>query len=118
MKISLIQIDSGEDKEVNFKKAQKHILEAMTQKPDIICLPENFLYRGDDAVKEAEKLFSDYISAFQKLAKTQKVNLILGSIALTTETEKNKKPKFIINKKNLSHYNLSRPSGKIATKLK
>lgn len=86
MKISLLQIDSGDDEKANFRKAQKHITESTEQKPDIICLPENFLYRGDDKEKVIEKLSSPYITSFQELAKTQKVNLILGSIILATES--------------------------------
>lgn len=99
MKVSLIQINSSEDKEANFKKAQKYILEVMAQKPDIICLSENFLYRGDDKMKEAEKLSSNYIVDFQELAKIQKVNLILGSIALTTETNKTTNSSLIIDRR-------------------
>lgn len=85
MKISLLQIDSGDDKDANFRKAQKYIIEAAEQKSDIICLPEIFLYQGDDREKKVEKLSSHYIVAFQELAKTQKVNLILGSILLIDE---------------------------------
>lgn len=98
MRVFLIQIDSSDDKEVNFRKAQEYILEAATQKPEIICLSEDFLYRGDDKVEKAEKLSSKYINAFKNLAKTQKINLILGSIALTTETEKTTNSSLVINK--------------------
>lgn len=98
MKVSLIQLNSNDDKEANFRKAQRYILEAMIQKPDIICLSENFLYRGDDKTKGAEKLSSNYVIAFQELARTQKVNLILGSIALTTEADKTTNSSLIIDK--------------------
>jgi len=97
MIVSLIQIDSGIDREANFRKAQKYILDSITQKPDIISLSENFLYRGD-AGKEAEKLSSKYISVFQELAKTHKVNLILGSIVLINENGKNTNSSLIIDR--------------------
>ena len=99
MKISLIQIHSNDDKEANFKKAQKYILEAVKQKPDIISLSENFMYRGKDVKKEPEELSSNYIAVFRELAKENKVNIILGSIVLTTETEKYTNSSLIINRK-------------------
>src|SRR3989339_746675 len=86
MKISLLQLNSSDDKEANLKKAQKYITDATTQKTDIVCLSESFLYRGDDKEKEIEKLSSRYITAFQEIAKTQNVNLILGSIIIATES--------------------------------
>ena len=98
MKISLLQIDSGEDKEANFRKVQKYILEAMTDKPDIICMSENFLYRGDDIEKEVEKLSSKYIADFRGLAKTQKVNLILGSVILMAEGRRYTNSSLIIDR--------------------
>ena len=86
MKISLLQIDSGDDKDANFRKTQKYIIEAAEQKADIICLSEIFLYQGDNEEKRVEKLSSHYVVAFQELAKTQKINLILGSILLIDES--------------------------------
>lgn len=82
MKISLIQIDSSDSKEANFQKAQKYIIEAVAKKADIVCLSENFLYRGDDREKEIENLSSRYITAFLELAKEKQVNIVLGSIIL------------------------------------
>jgi nitrilase len=84
MKISLIQIESGDDKEANFGKAKNFILEALASNPDIICLPENFLYRGNNKEIEPEELSGGYISAFQELVKGGNTNLILGSIILKT----------------------------------
>ena len=99
MKVSLVQIDSGTDKKVNFRKVQKYILEAMSQKPDIICTAENFLYRGDNIEEEAENLSSStYVFSFQRIAKEQKVNLILGSIVLTTGGKKYTNSSLVINR--------------------
>jgi len=85
MKISLIQIDSGDNKEVNFRKSQKYIIDAVAQKADVICLSENFLYRGSDKEEEMEKLPSHYVKFFQELAKTKKINIVLGTIILFTK---------------------------------
>lgn len=84
MKVSLIQLDSGADKEKNFSKALSFAEKALSDAPDIICFSEMFLYWGADKVKESEKLNSEYISAFCDFAKINKVNLILGSIAMKT----------------------------------
>ena len=96
MRVSLIQIDSGIDKEANLRKAQKYILEAMGQKPDIVCFPESFLYRGDD--KQVEKLSSKYIEDFQEFAKEHNVNIILGSITLVNSSGKNTNSSLVLNR--------------------
>ena len=112
MKISLLQIDSGDDKDANFRKTQKYIIEAAEQKADIICLSEIFLYQGDNEEKRVEKLSSHYVVAFQELAKTQKINLILGSILLIDESAHkptntcliiNRKGEFQANKAQLAY---------------
>ena len=82
MNITIIQLDSGEDKESNIQKAQDYSIEAAKQGANIVCLPECFLYQGDDKEKEIEQLSSNYITAFQELARQQHVHIVLGSIAL------------------------------------
>jgi len=99
MKISLIQIGSGDDKEVNLQKANKHIAEAIAQKADVICLPEVFLYSGDDEIAKVEKSSSRYLTAFQELAKTKQINIILGSILFLDElANKPKNTCFVIDR--------------------
>jgi len=85
MKISLIQLDSSDNKESNFKKAQAYIIKSAANGSDVVCLSESFLYRGGAGVQEAEAITSDYIVAFQELAKTKNINLVLGSISLKSE---------------------------------
>lgn len=84
MKVSLIQMDSRDDKEKNFYKALKFAEKALSDAPDVICFSEMFLYWGAEKVKECEELNSKYISAFCDFAKTNNVNVILGSVALKT----------------------------------
>lgn len=98
MRVSLIQIHSGEDKAANFKKAEQFILEALAQQPDIVCLSENFLYRGEDKELEPEDLSSPYIRAFQELAHQRQVNLILGSIMLRADSEKRTNSSLVVNR--------------------
>ncbi|MCX6722815.1 MAG: carbon-nitrogen hydrolase family protein [Candidatus Staskawiczbacteria bacterium] len=96
MKVSLVQVASSGDKQNNFNKAREYILEAVDQKADIICLPENFLF--SDA-KKAEKLSSKYIVDFQNLAKENKINLILGSIIINDGNEKHSNTSLVIDRK-------------------
>jgi len=87
-----------EDGYANFNKAQEYIVAALEAKPDIICLSENFLYRGDDKELEPEDESSKYIRAFQELAKNNRVNLLLGTIILHTESEKNTNTSLVIDR--------------------
>lgn len=99
IKVSLVQMDSTDNKKANFQKAEKFIVEAAEQNADIICFSENFLYRGTDRVKEAETLDSKYIQAFRALAKKHHTNLILGSIALAIEgSNKTTNTSLVINR--------------------
>jgi nitrilase len=100
MKVSLIQMDSRDNKKDNFSKAMKFANKSLSEKPDIICFSEMFLYWGPDKVKEAEEITSKYISAFQTFAKANKINIILGSIALKTkESRRVTNTTFVINRK-------------------
>ena len=46
MKISLIQMNSKDNKQENIEKSIKLMNEALKQEVDIICLSEKFLYWG------------------------------------------------------------------------
>lgn len=59
-----------------------------------------FLYSGDDEAAKAEQLSSRYLTAFQELAKTKQVNIILGSILFLDElANKPKNSCFVIDRK-------------------
>src|SRR3989344_4925973 len=99
MKILLKKNSSGDDKEGKIQKDNKHIAEAIAQKADVICLPEVFLYSGDDEIAKVEKSSSRYLKAFQELAKTKQVNIILGSILfLDALANKPKNTCFVIDR--------------------
>ncbi|MDE5587469.1 MAG: hypothetical protein K2I72_03745 [Bacilli bacterium] len=87
MKVSLIQINSQDQKEENIKKAFHWMDESVKQGVDIICLSEKFLYWGKD--RGAENLESNVIESFKDYAKKNQVNIILGSIALQVEDTEN-----------------------------
>lgn len=87
MKVSLIQMDSKDNKKENIEKAVKLMDEATKNKVDIICLSEKFLYWGKD--RGAESIQSETISIFKEYAKKNSVNIILGSLALKVENTNN-----------------------------
>jgi predicted amidohydrolase len=83
MKITLVQIDSINDKDTNAAKAEKYITEAAAKGTDIVCLAEDFLYKGDNATPE-DLDTSGYVAAFKDQAKTLSVNIVLGSMLLAS----------------------------------
>ena len=89
MRVSCIQMDINfGNVEENFQKAERLIESAMTEKPDLLVLPELWttgydLTRLDEiADKEAKKS----IEFLQKLAKQYQVHIVGGSVASQTQT--------------------------------
>lgn len=98
MKVSLIQMNSQDNKKENIEKAIKFMDEAVKENADIICLSEKFLYWGIG--RSAEDIDSEIIEKFKKYAKDNNVNIILGSIALKYENTDNiTNTCFVINRK-------------------
>ena len=98
MKVSLIQMESNGTREENEEKAIKLINEAISDKTDIICLSELFLYWGEDYTKGYCNV--EAIEKYQKIAKKNNVNIILGSVALKdTKTNKTTNTCFVLNRK-------------------
>lgn len=87
MRVSLIQIDSRDNKQENIEKALKYMDESVKQNVDIICLSEKFLYWGKD--RGAENIESMVINKFKEYAKKNNVNIILGSLAIRVENTEN-----------------------------
>jgi len=85
MKISLVQYSAGRNVKENFDKAMLFAKDAIKEKPDIICFPENFLQSGP--VINRMQIDCQEIKSFQTFAKTHKVNLILGSIKIQHESK-------------------------------
>lgn len=97
MRVALIQMDSKDNKQDNINKAIKFMNESVSQKADIICLSEKFLYWGQG--RGAESLESEVINIFKEYAKKNCVNIILGSLAIKFEdTENITNTSFVINR--------------------
>jgi len=100
MKVALIQLNADSNKEKNFLKAMRLLKRSLKNYPDVICLPEMFLYLGDNKIKEAEEINSKYLKAFQDFALENNVNLILGSVAFRSKIKsKITNTCFVINRK-------------------
>ncbi len=89
IKVACIEFSAQADSEKNLKRAEKWIRTACRRGADLVCLPEAFEFRGD---AKQLKLVADTIPGkvtgrFCALAKTEKVDILLGSIF-----EKTKKP--------------------------
>ena len=80
MKITLIQMESNGTKKENEEKAFCLLKEAIKENADIICLSELFLSWGKDF--ESGKVNMKDIQIYQKFAKDNNVNIILGSVDL------------------------------------
>ena len=97
MRISLIQMNSKDNKQENINKAIKFMNEAVKEKSDIICLSEKFLYWGQG--RGAESIDSKIISDFKEYAKKNNVNIILGSLAIKVgDTENITNTSLVINR--------------------
>ncbi len=97
IKVSLIQMDSSLTKVENEEKTISLMNEAMKERPDIICLSEKFLAWGKDSKSGIVEMSA--LDKYLEFAKTNRVNLVLGSVALKSNIEnKTTNTCFIINR--------------------
>lgn len=97
VKVSLIQMNSTGTRIENEDKAMKFLNQAVEQNPDIICLSEKFLAWGKDS-KNGVVTEND-LGKYLEFAKKNKVNLVLGSVALKSDfEEKTTNTSFVINR--------------------
>lgn len=85
MKVSLVQMNSQDDKAANIAKASELIERAVdTEGPDLVVLPEYFAYLGADptSMHASGEVFPKGVAyeAMQKLAAKLKVTLHAGSV--------------------------------------
>lgn len=85
MKVSLIQMNSQDDKAANLREAERLVREVVdSENPDLVVLPEYFAYLGEgrDNVHGSGESFPDGESyvALSALAKELKITLHAGSM--------------------------------------
>ena len=81
MRLSLVQITVGPQVDKNFQKVDRFINQALSFKPDLILLPECFLFLSN-LTKRSFTMDHEYILHYQNFAKINKVNLLLGSLPI------------------------------------
>lgn len=97
IRVSLIQMNSTGIRIENEEKAMIFLNQALEQKPDIICLSEKFLAWGKDSKNGV--VTENELEKYSDFAKKNKVNLILGSVALKSNYEgKTTNTSFVINR--------------------
>jgi len=84
MKISVVQLDVGGDREKNLNNAERLVVRAAKNGADIICLPELFSYMGsfEHPNKVAETESGPSLSLVRTLAKKYCVHIVAGSILI------------------------------------
>ena len=92
MKIALIQLNSGENKQKNIQKALSMVENAIDKEAQFILLPEIFNYRGKltgiDLYNEiAEEIPGESLFPFIEIAKKEKVHILAGSIYEKSEED-------------------------------
>lgn len=84
MKISLVQMNSQSDKSANIAQAEKLVAEAVTEKPDLVVLPEYWAMLGDQPAEfhASAETFPDgeAYRALQGMAKRHGVTIHGGSM--------------------------------------
>ena len=81
MRLSLIQITVGPQIEKNFEKVDKFINQALSFNPNLILLPECFLFLSNFK-KFSFSMDHEYILHYKNFAKQNKINLLLGSLPI------------------------------------
>jgi predicted amidohydrolase len=82
LKVAVIQMTSGSDKEKNLESATSLINYAIKKGAEFIALPEVFNFRGhlDEAANAAEEIPGPSTDKLSKVAKENKVWILIGSM--------------------------------------
>ena len=103
MRLSLVQITVGPQVDKNFQKVDRFINQALSFKPDLILLPESFLFLSN-LTKTSFTMDHEYILHYQNFAKINKVNLLLGSLPILDEDKVYNRSILINQEGNISSY--------------
>lgn len=85
-----VQMNAGEDKEVNLQTAERLIAEAAAEGARLVVLPELFNYLGrlEDLAAQAEPLAGPTAARMRKAAQKHQIFLIAGSFAERREGDR------------------------------
>jgi len=103
MKIAVVQLNAGANKDQNIQKAVDLVKKAAAARAQFILLPEVFNYRGKLTLKEtknvAESMSGPTVKIFSSLAKKYKKYILLGSIYEKSNQKKIYNTSVLINPK-------------------
>ncbi len=100
MKVSVIQLNTKENKKENLNKAKDFIIQAAENGAELVSLPEYFNFLGEDQLKiqEAESIPNgETTTLLSNLAKEYKIYIHSGSIVEKYSDEKSYNTSFVIN---------------------
>lgn len=99
VKVAVIQLNSKQDKQQNLKKIERFIREAATAGAELVSLPENCNFLGQDAEKihPAEEIPTGQTTQlFQQLAKELNLFIHVGSITETYSDTKSYNTSYVV----------------------
>jgi len=98
IKVALVQMDVGPDRDKNLSRAKTLIEKAMNENPDVICLPELFSYMGSfhDPQSVAETKRGPSITMLCDIAAHHRVHIVAGSVLERTSKGRPKNTCFFI----------------------
>jgi len=98
MKVAVIQLNSRQDKQENLLKIEQFIREAAKFGAELVALPENCNFLGEDKILHAEVIPSgETTTQLSALAKELKVYIHAGSITESFTKDKSYNTSFVIN---------------------
>jgi len=103
MRLSLIQITVGPQIEKNFEKVDKFINQALSFNPNLILLPECFLFLSNFK-KFSFSMDHEYIFHYKNFAKQNKINLLLGSLPILDNDKVYNRSVLINNEGSITSY--------------
>ncbi len=87
IRITCIQINAGANIQKNIVNLENLLGTAFKKKPDIIALPENFIWRGSsEKLGEAALATKEILSGFKSKARKHKTAFLLGSLIESSGT--------------------------------
>ncbi len=81
LRVSCIQNNAGAESADNLRRIRGLVHRALAERPDIIALPENFLWRGPGReLQKAEAEVPEAVRFFKKIARETRTAFLLGSL--------------------------------------
>lgn len=81
VRVACIQNSAGDSFDANLDEVHRLVRQAASRRPDIIALPENFVWRGDSSgLSAVAAKTAGILKMFKALAKSSRADFLLGSV--------------------------------------